>query len=449
MADQLLVRLFNVGLGDCIYLKIPDRRYVWHILIDCGNKFSSIDELERAIQSLEKELPEHRDFPGRKRLDLLLVTHPHEDHHKGFEADYFKGIKIDRIWLSPAFDRLKDSETHIDAKNGFQVLQQQIGKAVKRIPSQALAAADADLRNDLLRLSKDEAIEILTDTSNPHAMPAYNQVEPLFVDADTPPEKLIKFKNPAIHMKILAPEKDIDKFYLGGIGSALQLAAGESGGINNLFPDPDNLPEIVPPTNISLQDFNRLRNVMQANLLAAADVLGHATNNLSVILLLVWHGNRLLFTGDAEWSSKKGEVNPNGNNGSWNVMWQERKADLSKPLDFLKVGHHGSINATPWTPPKSGGEEYPLSKILDELLPLPEPGKSPSARAVVSTERTSRWPSIPDPEIINQLGQRVVNVNPYTQDKKIKSGTLQPQRTDLEKLPEDKLWIDVTFTPKP
>ena len=39
MADKLLIRLFDVGLGDCVYCRIPkahkDGRD-FHILIDCG-----------------------------------------------------------------------------------------------------------------------------------------------------------------------------------------------------------------------------------------------------------------------------------------------------------------------------------------------------------------------------------------------------------------------------
>ena len=30
-------------------------------------------------------------------------------------------------------------------------------------------------------------------------------------------------------------------------------------------------------------------------------------------------------------------------------MWEERQKHLLEPLDFLKVGHHGSLNATPKT----------------------------------------------------------------------------------------------------
>ena len=39
MADKLLVRLFDVGLGDCIYCRIPKAHKSgrdFHILVDCG-----------------------------------------------------------------------------------------------------------------------------------------------------------------------------------------------------------------------------------------------------------------------------------------------------------------------------------------------------------------------------------------------------------------------------
>ena len=38
MGNQLLVRAYNVGCGDCIYVRIPDAKDGFHILIDCGKK---------------------------------------------------------------------------------------------------------------------------------------------------------------------------------------------------------------------------------------------------------------------------------------------------------------------------------------------------------------------------------------------------------------------------
>ena len=47
MADKLLIRLYDVGLGDCIYCRIPKAHRSgrdFHILIDCGT-LSSTDYL--------------------------------------------------------------------------------------------------------------------------------------------------------------------------------------------------------------------------------------------------------------------------------------------------------------------------------------------------------------------------------------------------------------------
>jgi mRNA degradation ribonuclease J1/J2 len=92
MDDQLLVRAYNVGLGDCIYLRVPDTNRSLHILIDCGNKFSDLDLLGQHIAGLKADLPE--TGTGKKRLDLLVVSHPHEDHHKGFEEEFFGDLEI-------------------------------------------------------------------------------------------------------------------------------------------------------------------------------------------------------------------------------------------------------------------------------------------------------------------------------------------------------------------
>ena len=118
-------------------------------------------------------------------------------------------------------------------------------------------------------------------------------------------------------------------------------------------------------------------------------------------------------------------------------MWQERKEELSRPLDFLKIGHHGSENATPWTPPHhKTGKRHPINDIMDALLPEPQQGEAPTARAIVSTQRTSRWPSIPDPQLMAEIGRRVANARTaYVEDKgrtHVPDDMPQPQRTDLE-----------------
>ena len=424
MDGQLLVRLYNVGLGDCIYLRVPDSNRDVHILIDCGNKFNTLDRLGECIKHLEDELP--AGSPGKKRLDLLVVSHPHEDHHKGFEEEFFKNIEIDRIWLSPAFDRLNPKA------QGFQALK----AAAQRALSGLSAFAEGEMKaqaEELLSLSKEEAIDLLCDGMK-------KGITPLYVTADTPPAELKIFDHPDIELRVIGPMGDIDEIYLGGAGLVNTLSGsvpqGMEAGYQALFPGMD-AKEVGQPRNISAQDFQLLRSCIQANALAAAELAGKAENNLSVVLLLIWHGRRLLFPGDAEWSSKNNiEVKPGKCNSSWNVMWEKRREDLSHPLDFLKIGHHGSENATPWAPVDKKGKIPKINQILDALLPMPQSGEPSHSYAVASTERTTRWPSIPNADLMETIGRRVANCRTeYVEAESklsVKPDVPQPQRTDLE-----------------
>ena len=57
MAGKLLVRSYNVGCGDCIYVRIPDKGGHFHILIDCGSKEKeNTGVMERSIKHLETEM---------------------------------------------------------------------------------------------------------------------------------------------------------------------------------------------------------------------------------------------------------------------------------------------------------------------------------------------------------------------------------------------------------
>jgi len=103
MADKLLIRMFDVGLGDCIYCRIPkahDSGRDFHILIDCGT-LSSADYLTEAVKNLNPLLPL---IAGKRHVDLLVVTHEHKDHMTGFGMKLWDGLSFGAIWMSAAMD---------------------------------------------------------------------------------------------------------------------------------------------------------------------------------------------------------------------------------------------------------------------------------------------------------------------------------------------------------
>ncbi len=443
MDDKLLVRLYNVGLGDCIYLRVPDRGGAKHLLIDCGNKFGAEEHLRVALADLRTHLPEVPGDAGLRRLDLLVATHAHEDHVRGFNLGDFAGIRIEHLWMSTAMNPDHPQAEKAKALHAFAL------GTLERLQSSSRAGL-AEWATAMLGLSKGEGLDALTVGLKP--------VRRLYVHAETPEDDLKLFDDPAIRLSVLAPMNDIDRFYLGRETAlafegfqAMRDARLNEAAERGLAPQRDADP--VPP-NVSREDFDRLRRSLNDQALAFVFKEGELVNNTSVVLLLEWRGRRLLFTGDAEVKTAfQGSFQKDRGNGSWNVMWHRfKETSLSQPVDFLKVGHHGSHNATPWTGKASAGGAHPINEILDRLLPPQAAAEARAERyAVVSTER-SGYPTIPDPSLMMELGSRVSNGREYEEPAGVHSVPArrpQPPRTDLETIEGHRVpWIDVELAEK-
>lgn len=452
MASQLLIRAYDVGLGDCIYCRVPGvlqagrRRDDLHILIDCGS-WSGMPFLTVALDRLAEALPDAGD--GLKRLDLVIATHEHKDHIAGFDPQLFARFRIGHIWLSAAMD-----PKHPQAKKA-RALHDTAALAMRGLAAMG-ASLSPELREfaTLFGIDNAGAMKALRET-----LPKANGIKPRYVHAGQTNDELgLVLKGARI--TVLGPEQDIDRFYLGkeadatlrGVAALSARAPAASAGTAAVLP-------VATPANIGGADFRRLRARMLSSALAFATLSSKVTNNSSVVILIEWSGRRLLFVGDAEWD---GAFRDQKSNGSWNVMWNQRHALLKAPIDFLKIGHHGSENATPWPQDGLGADSEP-ARILDAILPVPISGK-PRAKAVVSTTR-GKYPTIPDAALMTELGRRVASTKRYDRAlaasgvdpgsvpkfapyEKDWIGKPQPLRTDFERLIDDRGYVELAIDPR-
>lgn len=446
MGDNLLIRAYNVSVGDCIYVRIPKARKKgrkvddFHILIDCGSK-GGPDLLKAALDHLKTELP---DEGGKKRLDLLLVSHEHEDHIKGMDPASFDDVRIENLWMSVAMNR-----GHPQAKFAHQ-LHDRVAAAMHGIAARGLALGPEldDIVNRYI--NNKGAVDALRT-----ALPAQNGIKPLYVHADTKPAALKPRTLKGATFKVLAPEFDIDTYYLGEAGEQILHGLAETaGGLGA----PAAPAAAAVPANISASDFRRLQSRMMSSAFAFAKEEGEVVNNTSVMLLIDWRGRRLLFVGDAEWNAAYRDKKKNF---SWNTAWKLRRGELGQPVDFLKIGHHGSINSTPWND-REDGQVTEASTILDAILPLPADGAKPTAQAIVSTARTPYEP-IPQATLLIEIAKRISNTTTYgdrlddehiaglpnfAKYEKAWLGKPQPLRTDLECRLTGTGFVEVMIEPK-
>lgn len=341
----LRVRMYRVGFGDFFLVTVPSSSGPKHVLIDCGVHSKDTHSIGAAVAHMAQET--------NKELSLIIVTHRHADHVTGFSKckDIFKDFKVGRIWMSFYEDP--------GDKNAVALQANIVAKASQL--QQALAARNDPESEQYLNMVSNitEGMGVSGGTQNPGAfemLRGFPGKPPIdyYKAADVPslPPELVEA---GLSAQILGPPDDrvmlskTDKASEEFIASqaAAQTDTTTTGPLTPFDKafviQPDEYEsdafDLIPRTEIEA----RVADVQPDLAAAKAGIANNMINNQSLITLLTFKGKTLLFAGDAQWGNWANFLFGNLNS---TTLRNESAAILGK-LDFYKVGHHGSTNATP------------------------------------------------------------------------------------------------------
>ncbi len=91
--NDLKIVFLDVGQGDCIYIKTPDEK---HMLVDGGGRAQVVGDFDTGADIVVPFLLKH----GVKKLDLVAMSHVHDDHLGGLIA-VMKDLKVDNFLEYP------------------------------------------------------------------------------------------------------------------------------------------------------------------------------------------------------------------------------------------------------------------------------------------------------------------------------------------------------------
>jgi ribonuclease BN (tRNA processing enzyme) len=349
---SLKIRTYHVGFGDCFllsfeYAKGPER----HVLIDYGSTGLPPKTPKTRMMDIAVDI---RKRTGGK-LHAVVATHRHKDHISGFETrkngkgtgDVIRSLKPDLVvqpWTEDP-DIGPNSTGPVAAAGGVKrmadLASMQSVAAFTMLQARSTRYFNKELRDQFNFLGE-------SNISNPGAvrnlMKMGKKSEYVYAGKKTALERVL----PGVKVDVLGPPtvkqtatikkqraRDPNEFWQLQ-ARAMNAAGGTEAGGEVLFPKHVRTRGPRFPVDTRWLVY-RARRIRGDNLLQIVRMLDKAMNNTSVILLLRVGKVSLLFPGDAQIENWQYALDNKDN----------RK--LLAGVDVYKVGHHGSLNATPKT----------------------------------------------------------------------------------------------------
>ena len=345
---------YQVGFGDCFLLRFTyEDQTSKHILIDCGTTGLPADVASSQLLVVAKDIADKCDG----KLDIVVATHRHADHISGFatkadgkgSGDVLKALKPELVlqpWteapdapldsLGP--DPVDGAKAFTARKNTLAAMHAVSAQVVAHIDQrqfQRMPALAGQLRfigeDNLANLSAVHNLQDMGDAGT--SVYCFHGCDPK-TDAVLPGVKVHVLGPPTLHQTDTIRKqrsRDKDEFWQLApkqIGEAMGPVADQS-----LFPDAP----YDPASKLLTEQrwiAERIDTANAEQLLGLVRSLDDQMNNTSLILLFEAGSKSLLFPGDAQLEN-------------WEYALQSPFADLLADVDVYKVGHHGSLNATP------------------------------------------------------------------------------------------------------
>jgi len=343
--QSLTINSYNVGFGDCFLLTFKYASRSRHILIDFGSQRRPVNPKPKHMVKVAQQIAKDCD----NKLDVVVATHRHQDHISGFVSNKSKSAPGDiiaklkpEIVVQPWTEHPKAPP---DAKVApTRALRQAHARKLNNlhavaatIPEQLKGLRGIDRATHArLKFLGENNIKNKSAVSNLLKMARPNKGRYVHCGSASGFGRLL----PGVKIHVLGPPtlvqtetiKDQVHEHLEEFWHLQSAAAnGDDKSGSPLFPD---APSGRSPA--STRWFTaRLNQIRAEELLQIVRILDDAMNNTSVILLFECGTKSFLFSGDAQWEN-------------WAyALSKDKYRKLLRKVDLYKVGHHGSLNATP------------------------------------------------------------------------------------------------------
>lgn len=355
--------MYRTGFGDCFLITFGVGDGEHHVLVDFGaHMHGEIGTMPSVMDNIE--------LVTKKKLAVLVATHRHRDHISGFGqfAQRFGGFTIGQVWM-PWTDDPKDPDAaalndkhlalygvldrHLAAVNATGPVADAARAALQNLAGNEKATTELargfGTGAKVCYLKAGQSVNKVGDVAGLSAEFLGPPVDRSFLSRMNPPadqhfltrpDDTSSGARPFPGYELHAEERDFKKL------------------------------EAVGQPKSSPDDLSALKEAAENPASRLALFLDNARNNTSLVIVFRYKGKTLLFPGDAQW----------GNWQAW--IGTAAASQLLSEVDFLKLSHHGSENATPVDVVKGLRKQGLAAMVSTQGTPFPTIPRIPLLEAV-------------------------------------------------------------------